>query len=151
METNEVQIIDASRMTPLTEFPASGVLDNIVAFRIGIVGDDVVIAARGSAGDWGGALMFERNNAKAATDLLKDLLHGRMSEEGREFSGYNAGKDRLGVSAQMPRDQFSYSFYNNRLVKMNGFQTRSWNINMTPDTALGIYVELDELLKKGLL
>ncbi len=151
MATNEVQVIETSGMQPLTEFPVNPAIENRARMRIGIVGDDVVIASCGVAGGWGGSMLFERRNAAAVRDLLADLLNGKLAEEGLDHLSFNQGKDRIGAGWQMPRDVFSYSFHNNRLVKMDGFQTRSWNIYADPDTMLGIYVELDELLKKGLL
>lgn len=151
MSSPTVEVIDTSQMQVLTEFPAAGFIhNNSERFRIGLLDTHLIIASCSSNGKWSGDVMFERANLAAITQLLDDVLNGRLRKEERDYVGFNSGKDRIGISAQAPRDRLTISIYNNRFVKMDGGETRAWSVTVAPDTALKMLVELEKLVAQGI-
>jgi hypothetical protein len=150
MSDEQVEVIETSRMQVLSEFAAAGrAHDNTDRFRVGALGENIIIAGHGLNGAWSGVMLFERTNLEAVTRLLGEVLDGRLYGEDQDYLNVMAGKDRIGISAQSPRGATTISLYNNRRVKMDGADTRAWDLTVTPDTALSLFVELKELRHQG--
>jgi hypothetical protein len=150
MSDEQVEVIDTSQMQVLSEFAAAGwVHANTDRFRLGVLGDNIIIAGHGLDGTWSGDTLFERKNLEAVTKLLGEVLNGRLYDEDQDYLNVISGKDEAGISAQAPRGKITISLYNNRRVKMDGAEANSWNITVAPDTALSLYVELKELIAQG--
>lgn len=150
MSDEPVEVIDTSQMQVLTEFAAAGwVHANTDRFRVGALGENIIIAGHGLNATWMGIMLFERANLEAVTKLLGEVLNGRLRDEDQDYVGVIAGRDRVGISAQAPRGTTTISLYNNRRVKMDGAETSAWDMTVAPDTALSLYVEMKELRQQG--
>lgn len=150
MSEQQIDLIETNKIDVLSEFPAAGWIEgNRVRFRIGRANANIVIASCGTDEEWFGSMLFERGNLEAVTKLLDDVLRGRLRKENKEYLGLNAGKDRIGISAQMPRERLTISIYNNRLANIDGLETTAWDLTVSPDTALKFNVEMERLVLQG--
>lgn len=136
-----MEMIDSGQMQVCREFAAADeVVDNSERFRVGLLGETVVIASDSGGGGWSGDLFFERANLADVIRALDEVLAANPFL-GLVERGVTKGQDLLGVrtyeegGAYHQSGQIRVMMNNNRPAMMDGMQLSSWNIRMTVDTA----------------
>lgn len=149
MSTQQVEVIDTSNMKILSEFEAEGeILENLHAFRFGVIREDVVLAAKDGNDNWRGDVLFERRHLKDVARGLDDLLTGRLVPQGNEFI-LEDGKDDIYIHPTMPRADLSISIGNTRRARMDSLETGGWQIHVSVETAKRMRDEMLKLVVQG--
>lgn len=145
-----METIDSSSMNVFREFDAAEeVVDNSERFRVGVLGDTVIIASFSRGGGWSGDVFFERANLADVVRALTEAL-GANPLHGPAKRGVLKGKDLMGVSvyeagAGHGPGKIRAEINNNRPALMDGMQLNGWNVMMTVGTAQRLLVALEQL------
>ena len=149
-----MEIIDTSRMQVFSEFDAADeIVDNTERYRVGLVGDDVIIETYTRGGGWAGGLFFERANLADVVQSLTEVLAANPLT-GAVNRSVLKGSDLLGVTVYEAGDAYQrgeirVQLNNNRPAIMDGMRLHGWSVQMSVATSSLLRDALQTLRPQG--
>ena len=149
-----MEIIDTSRIQVFSEFDAADeVVDNTERYRVGLVGDEVVVETYTQGGGWAGGLFFERANLADVVQALQEASEANPLAGAVNRSVLKGG-DLLGATiyeagGAYQRGEIRVQLNNNRPAIMDGMRLHGWSITMTVKTARLLRDALQKLRPQG--
>lgn len=151
MNEEQIEMIDSSQMQVFREFAAAGeVVDNTERFRVGLLGETVVINTYSHGGGWAGGIFFERAILPDVVQALRESLGGQLSAQGLPYLAVNHGKDIFSVREYETYDnKIGLQLVNNRPARFDGMEFNGWTMAMTFETAQRLLTALAELAQEA--